>query len=672
MRFWEKGKRIIKFSLKYNPAFQLFLMKKGSERYGEKARFVCLSCKSGKYGQFAQMLTGINISISPEKRFQHWIDEGLSVYNHDKVIGNMPPDYRMILDFSLQELLSGNSGANKVAEGNRALLTAVSDYIDRILLKLKEQEQTEYISKTTEYFNNMKTGRAECLEEALQRILFWSSLFWQSGHKLIGLGRLDMILDRFSPDQREGTLRDPETKEILKDFLMCLHDHYAFKSNTLPGDIGQIIILGGMEEDGTYFCNSLTGLFIETLMELRIPDPKILLRTCRSMPTELLESALQSITTGIGSPLLSNDEVIIPALIDFGYRKKDAYGYVTSACWEPVSYGNSLEQNNLANINFAEPFVRTMEDLGGGKVNTYDEFVSLYEKYLISEVKKVFNKISGIRWEPDPLFTLFTDGCLDSGKDISDGGAEYNDYGILSVGLGNAVNSLLNVKKLFFEQHRLTTEDVCKVWKKRRKDISSEKRITDMAADMEDSYGHDREECVNLTNRLLSVTENAVSGFRNRYGGKVKFGLSSPDYINQGVQTGATFDGRNSADPLMVHISARGSTAYTELVSFAAQIKYNGWNANANVVDYFVSPDFIRHNFDKFLRFLQLSIKKGFFQMQMNVVSSDTLLAAKKNPEEFPNLIVRVWGFSAYFKDLPETYQDVLIHRAMVSEGHAA
>lgn len=636
-----------------------------------QVEYVYLTYKERKHEQLERMIQKISISIRPDCRFQHWINEQLQIYNHNKTIGNMPPDYSRILDFSLEDLFQSSNGS-KVSQENRMLLLTVSGYIDRILTILSEQKQTRYSSRTFAYFENMKTGRAECLEEALQRILFWSSLFWQSGHKLIGLGRLDKLLERFVADGNDDALNDSEIKEILKDFLLCLHEHYAYKSNTLRGDIGQIIILGGIEKDGTYFCNRLTYLFIETLMELQIPDPKVLLRVGEHMPAELLETALRSIATGIGSPLLSNDEVVIPALIDFGYKREDAYGYVTSACWEPVSYGNSLEQNNLANINFAEPFINTMQDVNVKKADTFGKFLSLYEEYLKREVKTVLNEISAIRWEPDPLFTLFTEGCLRSGRDISCGGAVYNDYGLLSVGMGNAINSLINVKKIVYEQKRITIEKLHTLWRKKGKDDLSRKILIDIIADMEDSYGHDNEECISLTNRILAVVKNEIAGYRNCYGGKVKFGLSSPDYVNRGNKTAATFDGRDMSDPLMVHISASGNVAYTELISFASQINYSGWNANANVVDFFVSPDFIKRNFDKFLRFLQLSIKSGFFQMQMNVVSSDTLIAAKRNPEQFPNLIVRVWGFSAYFKDLPEEYQNVLIHRALVSEGKVA
>ena len=154
-------------------------------------------------------------------------------------------------------------------------------------------------------------------------------------------------------------------------------------------------------------------------------------------------------------------------------------------------------------------------------------------------------------------------------------------------------------------------------------------------------------------------------------GGKFKFGLSSPSYIDAGEISEATPDGRKNAEPFSTHISCADGIAYTELLQFASRLDYSGAKFNGNVVDFMVTPTFLRKNIDKFVVFLKQSIKLGFFEMQMNVVDSETLIAAKKNTEAFPNLIVRVWGFSAYFKDLPDEYKDVLIKRAIQAEQAA-
>lgn len=111
---------------------------------------------------------------------------------------------------------------------------------------------------------------------------------------------------------------------------------------------------------------------------------------------------------------------------------------------------------------------------------------------------------------------------------------------------------------------------------------------------------------------------------------------------------------------------------FTEILRFASKLDYGGCKFNGNVIDLMLSPDFIKDHMEKFTDFIYSSIKLGFFQMQMNVVSSRILIEAKEDPEAYPNLIVRVWGFSAYFNDLPEEYQDLLIERALRNEGKKA
>ena len=127
--------------------------------------------------------------------------------------------------------------------------------------------------------------------------------------------------------------------------------------------------------------------------------------------------------------------------------------------------------------------------------------------------------------------------------------------------------------------------------------------------------------------------------------------------------------GRLSGSALTTHISGKGGVGYTELVNFASQMDYSGHRANGNVVDFFVTPEFLEQNLSKFALFILGSIRQGFFEIQMNVVSSKVLIEAKENPKDFPDLIVRVWGFSAYFVELPAEYQEVLINRALQSEG---
>ena len=182
----------------------------------------------------------------------------------------------------------------------------------------------------------------------------------------------------------------------------------------------------------------------------------------------------------------------------------------------------------------------------------------------------------------------------------------------------------------------------------------------------------DDEEILDISNDIIQFLEDCFKDYTNKFGGKIKFGLSAPSYISAGAEINASFDGRKASEPLSTHISLDTNKDFTEVLRFASKLDYGGAKFNGNVIDLMLSPDFIKNHSDKFTDFIYSSIKLGFFQMQMNVVDSKTLIEAKENPEAHPNLIVRVWGFSAYFNDLPEEYQDLLISRALKNEGKLA
>ena len=314
--------------------------------------------KKSKADEYNKMFGLINITIRFGNRFQTWIDTGLYFSNIYALEDNTTPDYELILDNSINDLInrSGNYN-NSVSYEVQIMLRGILSYIDRIveeiqeaILTLKDTADIDRLNNTKTYFLRMKDQKCSSLEEALQRILFWSSLFWQSQHTLVGIGRLDKVLARYKLDI-------PESVQIIGDFYSEMHRYFAFKSSgKLLGDTGQIIVLGGIDPNGDYFCNEYTHIFIEVMRDKPIPDPKILLRISSKMPDDLLELAIQCIATGVGCPLLSNDDVIIPALEEFGYTHADACNYVTSACWEPMAYGKSLEKNNIKSINFGRCF----------------------------------------------------------------------------------------------------------------------------------------------------------------------------------------------------------------------------------------------------------------------------------------------------------------------------
>lgn len=627
-------------------------------------KFYTPSLKISRGMQIRKLFEKIKIKTG-ETKFIYDIDILKTLNVENSTIENTTIDYEICLDKSLEDMKKENDNMKEgdYKQSQKQLLLGIEELIDKEITIIKKAGKEE---KYIQYFNNIKNKKAQGFEEALQRILFYNQMLWQTGHPLNGLGRLDKILEKYyEKDLKENKITKQDAGELINEFLKTLHQKYWYKSNSLLGDTGQVIILGGKEPDGKYFCNDLTYMFIEEVEKLQLPDPKVLLRVDKNVPRKLMETSVKCIKTGIGCPLFSNDEVVIPKLIEFGFEKNDAHNYVTAACWEPLITGKSFDQNNMKSIVFLKPFTDMLNTEELEKIQNLEQLMEKYKKYLEKYINEFFKQLDERKYEKDPLMSLFIPNCNKTEKDVTEGGAIYNNYGATSVSLANTVNSIINIDKFVFQDKKYTLKELNEI---RKNNFENNENV--QLKDQGIRYGKDDEKVLEITNTITNWVNELLKNKINRIGGKLKFGLSAPSYIDESKDFEASLDGRKQGDAFIVHISSDiTSNPYTELIQFASKIDYSGNRFNGNVIDFMVTPSFMENNFEKFTDFLILSIDVGFFQMQMNVVSSGTLIKAKEHPEDFPNLIVRVWGFSAYFNDLPEEYKNVLIERALKNEG---
>ncbi len=616
--------------------------------------------------EFGLICKNIRIQI-PNRRFVYFID---SDYVMDTSKGtayeNLTPAYDKILHAGLRQMkYPADEVTNSFCQNYNLVLENLTILADRII---KELEQCDYDTKRQrEWFERLKDAPAENFEEAVQRMLFVNQVFWQTDHRLVGLGAWDFHLeDYYRKDILEGRLNQKGVLEILKEVYRILHEHYEYKSSLILGDTGQIFVLGRSDQEGNYIYNDLTYLFIEAMREVQQTEPKCLLRVNRHTPRKLLEIALESIATGIGAPLLANDDVVIPELINFGIDEQDACEYTTSACWEPLIGGKSSGNNNMTVLNYLKALDNLLKRERLDRIDSFEKLKYIYYIYLKRNIRAV-KRVLDSRWfQYDPLLSVFMNDCYENKKDVSWGGARYHHIGITSVAMGNLVNSLLNIKEYVFDRKLYTLYDVKKCV---LQDFEGNETLWKELKAKASRYGTDDKEVTVLVNEITSCVADELEDYRSYLGGKMKIGLSGAAYMDAARGFGASFDGRKAGDAFTVHISNEDNNGFTEIVNFASQMEYSAARFNGNVIDFMVSPDFIHSNWDKYVDFLMLSIRKGFFEMQMNVVSSKTLIEARRKPEQFPNLIVRVWGFSAYFKDLPEDYKDVLIERALNNES---
>lgn len=611
------------------------------------------------------LLECVNVELPKKSRFVYFIDTRKTIAIEGNIVSNFPLDYSKVVNGAFSDLMEKASGADSYGSEAEFAASGVENLADRILDSVKKSNLKDK-ERLVHDFSRMLRVPAEHFDEALQRILFFNQIMWQTRHRLNGLGRLDYMLDSlYVSDIEDGYMTKAEAAEMVKDFLDRLSCYPEYKSDALKGDIGQIIILGGLNLDGSYFVSDLTEIFLTAQAALEKPDPKTLLRVSGKMPETLMETAVKSLLSKTGSPLFSNDDVVIPALIDFGIDEKDAYNYCVSACWEPFIVGKSLDQNNMMVFDFFAALDTVLNE-SDESVSDFDGLISRYIEQNRNNFKELLDKLDQMKWAKDPIVSMFTDGCSEKRKDIANGGAIYNDYGVTTVALSNVVDSLLNIKKIIFEQKKYSLSELNQI---RMSDFKEQKGLFAQIS-REKYYGRDREDSIELAMKITDSLVDIARDYNNSFGGSVKFGLSSPGYNMLCRKMPADLSGRRKGMPYNTHISCLHA-AYTEVVNFAAHLNYKNQRFNGNVVDFFVSPSMINNNLDKFVSFMKGAVNTGFFQMQMNLLDSRTLIEAKAHPDQYSGLIVRVWGFSAYFSDLPESYQDLLIDRAQAAERAA-
>lgn len=617
--------------------------------------------------RFVTLLEHLSIEPFENSTFFYSIDIYKGLLPFQQILNNFTIDYRIVVQGSFAEIHQElEKRQDDFSRDELRILETMRSYLSRC------DQNAEIMHKYGEQIRAIATlfeRPAQSFFEALQRILFVNQFIWQTGHTLVGLGHLDWILiELYRDDIKRGVLTRANAAELLKEFFRVLHEVYFFKSSSLMGDTGQIIILGGLASNGEYRCNELTSLFIEVSEDLKLPDPKVLLRCSTLMSESLLKAAVKCISTGIGAPLLSNDDAVIPALLSAGYSEEDAYQYGTSACWEPLIPGISCEQNNFAIINFAIPLMRMMKTAAFENAADETAVLQLYYRELDAYLDKILKPLTELNFDQDPLLSLFSPSALEKRVDFTQGGAKYNGLGLTSVGLGTAVNSLRNLSRLVFVEKRFSIPELNIILDN---DFVGQDALLHELKNNMPCYGCDDESVVELSKKIIQRTSDVLACYHTTLGGNFKFGLSSPSYISGAKKIPATPDGRRSGEPFSVHISSSIALPPTELLNFAMRMDYCGNRYNGNVIDFFVSPGALQKNLDQYVAMLQAGIQGGIFQLQMNVVDSKTLIAAKADPKLFPQLVVRVWGFSAYFNDLPEEYKDLLIARAIESEKAA-
>lgn len=613
-------------------------------------------------------------------------------------------EYKATLDLTDPESIDKYCFYNAVL----IVLEAVRNFANRYSVLAKDlaekemnQERKIELLEISRICSKVPYEPAETFQEAVQSVWFIQLILQieSNGHSL-SYGRFDQYMyPYYNRDIKNGTIKESEALELLtclwiKTLTINKVRSQAHTLSSAGSPMYQNVTIAGQTIDKKDAVNDLSFLVLKSVAQTRLTQPNLTVRYHKNINKQFLDECVEVMRLGFGMPALNNDEIIIPSFMDWQVKEEDAYNYSAIGCVETAVPGKwGYRCTGMSYINFPRMLLCTMNngvDLTSNKrftkgygyfteMESYEELLKAWDKTIreITRysviVENVIDKASE-RDVPDILCSALTDDCIARGKTIKEGGAVYDFISGLQVGIANMADCLAAIKKLVYEEKKITRQEL---WNAILDDFSSpeNKKIQEMLIREAPKYGNDDDYVDQLIVEAYDSYIEEIEKYPNtRYnrgpiGGIRYAGTSSISAnVGQGMSTMATPDGRNAFEPLAegcspAHNSDKnGPTAVFKSVSKLRTNKITGGVLlNQKMTPQMLSTEENRQK-------LELLIKTFFnrlhgYHVQYNIVSKETLIDAQKHPEKHKDLIVRVAGYSAFFNVLSKKTQDDIIGR---------
>ncbi|MBR3277041.1 MAG: hypothetical protein IKG08_10630 [Eubacterium sp.] len=573
--------------------------------------------------------------------------------------------------------------------------------------KLAEEEtrpeKKEEFAKMAEGLTWIIDKPARTFWEALQQyMLYHFFLRIDNGPGVTSMGRLDFrVWPYLKKELEEGTMTLEKAQELIDGYLLKMNIfwHGIFGETSKTGGIGnayQHTTIGGVvPETGEDASNPVTYMVLEGIARLQLHEPTVSIRINKNTPDKLWECALETSRRVGGLPLIQNDEVIIPSIMrEVGFTLEDARDFAFIGCQEITGSGNDypcpngipMGHNGLwwsaclvtAINNGINPFVNQQAP---------PEYCSgyLYEMETYEDVKRAFEKLTKwlMTWSssmnnyaeheqyrlfPFPNLSISTEGCLESGKDVSEGGAKYNSYGGTATGLATVGDSLTAIKWAVYDKKICTGKQLLDAllanWEGAENEALRQKILHECP-----HYGNADPYADEEMKYVFDWYYNCSRGFTTKFCKVYKCGMfGAADHIPQGAKTWATPDGRKTGDPLADATSpAQGRDVNGPTAVFNSTLYWdNSRFMDGIALNMKIHPTALAKEggIEKLRDMTKAYFDGGGVEVQYNVVDGETLRKAQANPDDYHNLVVRIAGFSAYFVDMTETMQNDIIRRA--------
>ena len=617
--------------------------------------------------------------------------DGLIKEAEEKLAGlsKRDPEYGSKRDF-YQAAVIMHQAAKKYTERYAVLA-------EEMAAKETDGKRKEELLAIAENCHAVAGGAPKTFWQAMQLFNIATALIQveSNGHS-ISYGRMDQWLYPFyEEDMKNNTISKEFALELIEvEYVKMnnptkLKDKGSMALRNGRGFGGESLTIGGMDKEGRDATNDLTMLMLEGSVHTRMMNPWVCVRMHEGTPYELKIKTVECIRAGYGHPKLFNDEPAIQGMMKKGMSLEEARDYCVVGCVEISLPGKEYGWHDAAYVNTPKMMemvlnggrsLNTGKQLGpdSGSLETYQSFdevlasVDTQFEYWTDQMCSSLCIIDNIHREikPLPYLSMFYADCVTSGKDVTEGGAKYNGTGPQASGMATCADSLASIKQLIFDEKRCTGAELLDAVKNNWKGY--EKLYAYVNSSKVHHYGNDDDYADELFKYMFECYCRHISGRKNPRGGIFSPGVYSVNAnVAMGMNTNASVDGRKKGEaisdnmgPVHTDCCSHDINGPTAVVNSLAKVDHslatNGTLMNLKFPQESVAGIEGR---DNLVSFIDEYIAKKPMHVQFNIMSSATMRAAQKKPEDYKDMLVRVAGYSAYFVELGKPLQKDLIQR---------
>ena len=580
-------------------------------------------------------------------------------------------------------------------EGVMIYARRMSEYAAELASKETDPKRKKELEQISKINAKVPANKPETYWEAIQAVWTIESLLVVEENQTgMSIGRVDQYMyEYYKNDIDSGRMNDYQAFELSGCMLIKMSEMMWITSEGGSKFFAGYqpfvnMCVGGVTREGFDATNELTYLLMDAVRHVKIYQPSLACRIHNKSPREYLKKIVSVVKAGMGFPACHFDDTHIKMMLAKGVSIEDARDYCLMGCVEPQKSGRLYQWTSTGYTQWPiciELVLNQGTPLWYGKqvcpntgalseFKTYEQFEEAVKeqiKYITkwTNVATVISQRVHRELAPKPLMSLMYEGCMESGHDVSAGGAMYNfGPGVVWSGLATYADSMAAIKKLIFDDKKYTLDEINTALKAEFKGYEQVKADCLKAP----KYGNDDDYADLIAAELINFTEQEHRKYRTLYSVLSHGTLSISNNTPFGQLTGASANGRDAWTPLSDGISPtqgadfKGPTAIIKSISKMSNDSMNiGMVHNFKIMSGLLdSPE----GEESLITLLRTACHLGNGEMQFNYLDNDTLIEAQKHPEQYRDLIVRVAGYSAFFVELCKDVQDEIISRTMLEK----